>query len=775
MRRLSLGRLARARPKTIVALWLLAAVVLGLRVWGGAGLRISGEIHGLVPHGDRPADDEPMALLTLRREGSAAPDSDKLIDAAAAVTEELGEEWLPIAPPRAELTGWLDAHALYLLPPQARAELESRLTDEAMTDQVERLRARLSSPLYGLTDEDPRRDPLRLRSLGTAAAKEYAEIGRTTTQGAEATAAGDLLSRDGASVLMQLSTERDPDTLRSTMAAALGDRPVDVAVVGPRATAQAVASRIRDAALRLASLVAAGLALVLALALRAIRPIVSILLAVATGVLGLLWLAPELDPYGASLVVLMCGFGCEGALHLQRISARGWPGAAVMGTALVPLWLSPYPVWRAWSLWWLAGIALVVLVLRLAMPAYNQLLGGPTTLAGRGFRLRPSRLVAVVLSVGALTTGAWAAQRASFRGFDRLTADLGALDEASREVRDGFFDPSRVVEARSYGATAAEALEQSASDVTALEQLVPAVALRIDSPGRLVLVEAEVAARRAELERLDLRERMASLRLLLESRGFRSDAFGEFLRSSSNLAVAPTAARAVEGPLGHWVRRYVVEDGDGVAIRNRIHLGPDDTTIPPTPTDAAGQEISLRGPAIAARRDRAGFADQLGVFVAAQLWLGALFVWLGTRSLPVALAAAVTALSAQTAVLGVMIPLRLPLGPHLAPALLLVGASALVAGARACQAVQLQRPIYATGLMVTGLCQVVAGLALVGSGIPLWGQIGLCVALGSSVASGAGLFVAPGLARLFSLRIDNPDDSPRQRADDERDDDEDDA
>ncbi len=773
-RRLSLGALARARPKTIVAIWLLAAVILGLRVWGGAGMRISGEIYGLVPMEDRPADDEPMALLTLRPDDAAAPDSDKLIDAAAAVAEELGEERLPIAPPRAELTGWLDAHALYLLPAHARAELQTRLTDEAMTDQIERLRARLSSPLYGLTEEDPRRDPLGLRALGAAATDVYGDIGRTTTQGAEATAAGDLLSRDGASVLMQLSTDRGPDALRTTMAAALGDRPVDVAIVGPQATAQSVAARIRGVVLRLASLIAAGLALVLAVALRAVRPIVSILLAVVTGVLGLLWLAPDLDPYGASLVVLLCGFGCEGALHLQRISARGWPGAAVMGTALLPLWLSPYPVWRQWSVWWLVGIAMIALVLRLAMPAYNQLLGGPTALAGGGFRLRPSRLIAVVLSVGALSTGAWAAQRAAFRGFDRLTADLGALDDAGRKVRDAFFDPSRVVEARSYGADAAQALEQAASDMPALERLIPAVATKIDSPGELVLVESEVASRRAELEQLKLRERMGSLRLILESRGFRSDAFGEFLRSSSSLEVAPTATRAVEGPLGHWVRRYVVDEDGRVAIRSRIHLGPDETTIPPSPTDAAGEEISLRGPAVAARRDRATFADQLGVFVAAQLWLGALFVWLGTRSLPVALAAAVTALSAQTAVLGVMIPMRIPLGPHLVPALLLIGASALVAGARACQAVALKRPIYATGLMVTGLCQVVAGLALVGTGIPLWGQIGLCVAIGASMASGAGMFVAPGLARLFSLRIDHPEDQAKAARDDD-DDSEDDA
>jgi hypothetical protein len=773
-RRLSLGRLARARPKTIVALWLLLAAVLGARVWGGAGIRVSGAIHGLVPPGDRPNDDEPMVLLRLRAsEDTAAPDSDQLLDAADAVAEQLGEQRVPIAPPRAELTGWLDAHALYLLSPVAQQQLEARLTDEAMTDAIEGLRARLSSPLYGLMDEDPRRDPLALRELGAGAAEAYGEIGRKTGRGAGATASGDLLSADGASVLMQLSTSRGPDELQAEIASALGDRHVDAYVVGPAATGVRVAAHLRETGPRLLSLVAAGLAVVLALALRAIRPVVSILLALATGVLGLLWLAPDLDAYGASLVILLCGFGCEGALHLQRISARGWPGAAVMGTALLPLALSPYPVWQRWGLWWLGGIALVSLALRLAMPALSQIVGGPTSLAAPGFRLRPSRLVAVVLSVGALATGAWAAQRASFRGFDRLTADLGTIDSAGRTVRDEFFDPSRVVEARSRGASPAEALERAAADARRLQPLVPASAVRIDSPGLLVLVESEIAERRVELQRLQLRERMDSLSTILESRGFRPDAFGEFLRSSADLELAPTAGRAVDGPLGHWVRRYLESDGGAFAIRNRIHLGPDANAAPPAPVDESGAAIELRGPAIAARRDRVGFADQLGVFVAAQLWLGALFVWLGTRSLPVALAAAITALSAQTAVLGVMIPLRIPLGPHLVPALLLTGASALVAGARACQAVALRRPIYATGLLVTGLCQVAAGLALVGAGIPLWGQIGLCVAIGASIASGAGLFVAPGLARLFSLRIETPEEAEREAQDAGDDDDDD--
>src|SRR5690606_32369912 len=142
-----------------------------------------------------------------------------------------------------------------------------------------------------------------------------------------------------------------------------------------------------------------------------------------------------------------------------------------------------------------------------------------------------------------------------------------------------------------------------------------------------------------------LRERTTALRTILESRGFRPDAFGEFLRSASDLERAPTATTALEGPLGSWIGRYVEEDDRGIAIRSRVELGPDPSAPVPVVIDAKGAPIELHGPAVAARRDRDRFADQLGIWVAAQLWLGALLVWLGTRSLPVALATAITALA----------------------------------------------------------------------------------------------------------------------------------
>src|SRR5690606_2662805 len=140
-----------------------------------------------------------------------------------------------------------------------------RLSDDAMTGAIERLRARLSSPLYGLTGEDPRRDPLGLQSLGGEAAASLARVGNTSSRGAEATATGDLLARDGASVLVQLKSSREPDAILADVEAGLQDSSVQAALVGPAATKERTTDRIEAEAPRLLALVAAGLAIVLSL------------------------------------------------------------------------------------------------------------------------------------------------------------------------------------------------------------------------------------------------------------------------------------------------------------------------------------------------------------------------------------------------------------------------------------------------------------------------------------------------------------------------------
>ena len=117
--------------------------------------------------------------------------------------------------------------------------------------------------------------------------------------------------------------------------------------------------------------------------------------------------------------------------------------------------------------------------------------------------------------------------------------------------------------------------------------------------------------------------------------------------------------------------------------------------------------------------------------------------------LAAALGCGVASLAAQTGLLAVMVPMGASLGPVLLPAFLLIGAAAMVAGARACRAVTHDERFYAKGVLLSGLCQAVAGLTLLATDDPQWNAIGAVVAVGAVLASGAGLFIAPGMMRLF--------------------------
>ncbi len=746
--RLSLRRLARAWPRAIVVAWLAITVVMLARVVGDPGVEISGDPEGLLPLDQRASVGAPLLLLTIDDGalGQAQGGMDILLDAASRVTEVLGPRRIPLGPPVAELTAWNDAHALYLLPVFAHEALAERLQDHAMTEAVDDLRARLSSPLFGLAEQQPRRDPLRLQAMSRAHAGRMTTLGNAEDMPAELTAAGDLMALDGRALLMQLRTDAPPTPLANEVTAALEGLPVSAAVVGPGPRRVRGRQAIEQRTTRLLSVGFAGLILVLSLALRAIRPVLAIVAALGSALVGLVALGPALDPHTLPLLVLLMGFGCEGAMHLSRISARGWPAATVLGTALLPLWLSPYPVWQQAAIHWLVGVAVVVGLLRLVVPALLALLHFSPTPARRGFNLRPPRLVAALLSMAALASGLWAVEQLPRIDLDR-TPRPTTVDAPERRVREDFFDPRLVVQAASRGDTPAASLESSAEDARQLAALVPADATRVDSPGRLVLPAAELQSRQRSLLALDLDTRMDALHEQLQVRGFRPDAFGEFLRSAADLDTLPTAQAALDGPLGPWINGYL--DADGTTLLTRVHLRPDPASPIPRLEVQGGEPLALSGPAVAARRDRRGFADGLGIVVAAQLWLGALAVWLATRRLPMALGCACAALVAQTAVLGLMVPLGLGLGAASLPALLLIGAAAMIAGARACRSVAHQERFYATGVLLSGLCQAVAGLTLVASGDPLWRSVGLVVAVGSVVASGAGLFVAPGIMRIL--------------------------
>lgn len=747
----SLRRLARAWPRAIATVWLALSLVLLSRVLGDPGVEISGDPEVLLPTEHRTPEGEPLLVLTVEPEALPAEQdgADLLLSAAAAVAERLGERRVPLGPPAAELTAWVDAHALHLLPVSAHPELAERLSDAAMTQAIDALRARLSSPLFGVSGEDPRRDPLRLQALSQAHAGRLTHLGNADDMPAELTAAGDLLALDGHALLVQLRSDQAPAALLDEVRKALPSPLVSAALVGPDVRRQQHRAAVEERLPSLLTLGLAGLVVVLSLALRAIRPVAAIVLALASVLVGVLALGPPPGPHDVPLLVLLLGFGCEAALHLTRISPRGWPSAAVLGSALLPLWLSPYPAWQGWSLRWLVAVAAVVVVLRLVVPALLVLARFAPAPARSGFRLHPLRSLAVVLAVGAMAGGAWALPQLTTLAIDRTPRTVGP-DEPERTVSEAFFDPRLVVRAASQGDTPEQALERAAEHARQLAALVPGDAVRVDSPGRLVLPPDELTARARSLAALQLPARMAALRDLLESRGMRPDAFGEFLRGAASTNDPPTPKAALEGPLGPWIEGYLTRgSGTGVELSTRVHLHPDaDAPVPRIETDE-GEVIELRGPAVAARRDRQGLHDWLGIYVAAQLWLGALWVWLGTRSLPTALACSCAALAAQTALLAAMVPVGVGLGPAVLPALLLVGAAATIAGGRACRSVAQDERFYATGVLLSALCQVVVGVALVVSGEPLWSQVGLVAAMGAVLAAGAGLFVAPGMMRLF--------------------------
>lgn len=754
----SLRRLAHAFPRAIATVWLAAIVVLLARLLGDPGLEVSGQRQGLLPVDDRAPEDEPLLLLTLA-EDTLDPNrenSDRLRAAAAAIAERLGPRRAPLGPPAAELTAWLDAHALYLLPVEAHDALKQRLDDAAMARAIDELQARLSSPIYGVSGEEPRRDPLRLQELAQAHAGRLTHLGNIEDMPAELTAAGDLLALDGQALLMKLRTDDEPDALHKEIDAVAQGHGVEATLVGPGPQRHREQVALRQRSSRLLSVGLAGLVLVLSLALRSIRPVLAIVAALLSALAGLLVFGPALDPLGAPMLVLLLGFGCEGAMHLSRISPRGWPAAAVLGTALLPLSLSPYPTWQQWSIQWLVGLAVIVLLLRVVVPAALILLRSIPSPARRGFRLRPLRPLAVLMTVAALAGGAWAVPRLPFAAID----EPGAETDAAKQVREDFFDPRLVVRARSHGDGDADTLERAAEHARRLATLVPVDAARVDSPGRLVLPPGELNSRKQSLVQMKLAERMEVLREQLTARGFRADAFGEFLRGAADLDELPTPRAALDGPLGAWIDGYLQDDGK--TLVTRVHLHPDSGTAVPRLEGDDGDQLVLAGPAVAARRDRQGFADWLGIYVAGQLWLGALAVWLSTRRLAAALACGVASLAAQTGVLAIMVPMGASLGPTLLPALLLVGAAAMVAGARACRAVTHDERFYAKGVLMSGLCQAVAGLTLLATDDPQWNAVGAVVAVGAVLASGAGLFIAPGMMRIFGSQAPAP--APTDRA-----------
>ena len=808
-----LGVLPRPVALVVLGLWvvLTAVALVGLvrapTIW-------SGSREGLTPVADRAARGQPLALLRVDPEvlaeptepdpstpsaerPSGQPEIDPatvLADAGVAIEEALGRERVPLAPPKTEITRWLDAHALYLLPVDTHEGLAERLSDARMLAEVQGLEARLASPLFVVSGEQPRRDPLGVHELTDAQLGRLGHVAELPgSDDPRVSASGDLIAASGDRALIALRSDRPAAELLADLRAAVAELPVSVVLVDPRVEEAQLAAQLgagadaglveADDGLRAAAKLTlagfAALVLLLSIVMRRLVPVLAVAACLASVWVVLMFGLVSVELAGAggvelgavAMAMIALGFGCDAALRLPQIGVKGWASSLVTATALLPLLLTPYPLWQRWAVIWLVALLLTAVIMRLVLPTLLALLRGDVDWRRPGFRLTPMPGLAILLCLGLTAAGAWSSQELRYRPGTRLPTAVAEITALEHELVEHFFDPTMIVTAESsssaaageHPTAAAAALEAAAADVAALAELVPSEARRVDSPGSFVLPKAELESRRTALRGLKLGERMDALEQLLVDQGLRAEAFAEFVRGAADIDDLPSAQAALDGPLGPWIASYVLADAEaGTAIlRSRVELrGREGLPSVPITDERLAALPSLRGPAIAAMIDQREFDDRAGIVVLSGLWLAAFLVWLGTGSLASSIAVALVAVASECGVLLALALLDQPVGPHLLPVLILVGASAAVAGGRACRAVSLAQPIVARGVLLAGACQVTIGLILLGSGQPLWRELGLALAIGSALASGLGLFATPGLARLFDKLRQRPRPKP---------------
>lgn len=773
-----LGPLPRPLALALIGVWALLTIVASI-----ATLRTppawSGELEGLLPEHDRSPRDRVLVLLRVHLDvdvgaqpGEGRTDGDDELDprtllaeAGFAIEEAFPDRRVPLAPPKTEITRWLDAHALYLLPIETHAALAERLADEAMRAQVQGLVARLSSPLYAVSGDQPRRDPLAVHELTDREAGRLGHVAEVPGSDApQVSASGDLIAAGGDRALIALLSEADEDLeqLRTKLEAAIEPLPISIALIHPRVRQTALALALQRDAPALVGACLAGLVLLLSLSLRKVAPVLVLVALLGSIALVLSWAAPGLDVLSLAVVIVALGLSCDLGLQLPRIGKRKLAAPLMIAGALAPLWLSPYPLWHGWAVVWPAALLSAALVLRLVFPALLALLGSELTWQPPTLRWTPSAIVALLVCVGLCGTAIGVAPQLSYRA--QLPMALSESDaELERELIEHFFDPSMVVEARTradpdqdpdqdeqLGNPAAAALDAAASELKPLAALVPGEARRVDTPASFVLPRAELEARKQALARLKLGERMEVLKLLLAERGLRAEAFTEFVHGAADIEDLPSSAAALDGPLGPWIRAYLTGEGPETELRTRVELrGRASLPIVTFSRERMAELPPLRGPAIAAMVDQRELSRRFGLVLVAGAWLTALLVWLGTASLGIALAAALVGVTSQAGVVVGLSLLDQPIGPQLLPVLLVVATAAALAGARACAAVARGESIAWPPIVTAAACLLVAGAALLSSAQPLWRELGVALAIGSVLACSLGLFVAPGLARLL--------------------------
>lgn len=716
-----------------LAVW--CAAMAGLGTWLSGQPSDPGGLAELVPPEHRPPA---ASLVRLALRGADAEES------WPQVVDRLGPllpGHTPLAPPPTEARSWLDAHVLYRIAPDDHAALTRRLEPAALRAAVAGVRARLASPLFGVGDEDPRRDPLGLRALSEAQPGHLGFLAGAT--GPTPTASGDLLSADGRSLLLYLRTDLPAERLHAWISAQLASR-FDTAagielIVVPITLSSADVAKSGMRGVDLLAATIAGLALVLALGLRRLRFSLAVVLLIGVGAPLLVALAGGIHLLTGPLV--LAGLGLTAALA-PGVGPAGAATPLRLALALLPLLLLPYPAWQRWPWVWAVGMLALVAAARSLAPPLLRVLAARAPAEPPAPRRNGPPALALALSGALLALGTWSAGHVPSVQFEMPGADAALAGE--------FFAPSRVAELRSVGADGPAALAAAAADATRLAALVPAAAARIDAPGAFVLGADEAAARQAALAAMDLPGRVELLRVALTEQGLRPDAFGEFLRALDPTR-PPTPEAALAGPLAEWFASRLEPAEAGVAAMTRVYLADALPAEAPLPAD-------LRGPAVFAHAEAQRTGARLGLTLAASAWLSAFLAWLGSRSLVVALAASLVGLAAQAGALALAVAARGVGLALLLPALLLVGAVAADLAARSCAppprsaGPERGRPALALA------CQVVPGLVLLAAPEPAWRSFGLILAFGGVLGFALATRVAPALC---GARRGFPREEPR--------------
>lgn len=676
--------------------WMVIVFASLIAVVFGARVTTTGALDGWISTDHRP--DTTSALVMMWIESSEQATTTELLSAANRAHERFRQ--LPVAAPANELTGWESAHSLLLLPRSTHNELEARLTDTAIDDAIARLQGTTSSPFFGFIADRARRDPLRLEELTPA--------GPDPT-GGQATGTGDLLARDGQSLLMlaRLDDEQQLQHQIHDLDRELASAGLRIAIVGPVRTRAQTRAELHRGWPRAQWLAIAWICFAFALTTRQLAPPLALATLQAAFAAGLcVWFGPINAFDGALLLAAITILAAVGSINVaSRRTALTL--AAVVATAWVPLYWSEYPLLATWALRWPITVGLAALVWPRLVPAGSTSIPSlPTT---------SIRWVAPLLVI-ALTTGAWTAFHASSTA--PLHRPITHEDPLEDQLHKWFFDPAQDAWVDSAGPTKALALDRAAQDAALLTRW--AEVRRIDGPGHVVVSGPELAARKAGLAELHLDERLAHVETALTNAGFRPGAFGEFLRSTAT-EIEPSAEYALSSPLGPWIDRYIHASALGFRVRTTVTISEDPNVSAPVLVTTAGHTLHPQGPVVAARGHSDRFRRWFPVFIAGQLWAAALIVWLIQRDLLNAvLVVAAGAIGHSIFVLAVFAlgyawtPLALP--------------CCLIAGLFGMLGPITRRPELGSGDIAVIILAVSGGFSMALSGISLWMQLGsLCI------------------------------------------------